>query len=530
MGLSKKELRFRFPPEPNGYIHIGHMRAIHLNFTLGNKYNAPVNLRFDDTNPISESPLFIKAIKYDLKWLGYKWDNEFYTSDYFNQLYKWAKNIIISGNAYVDDQSQEKINLQRKTPFIPGIISPYRNRSISENLDLFLKMKKGYFDEGSCVLRAKIDMNSPNMNLRDPIMYRIIKKPHYRTKNNWCIYPTYDWSHGQSDYIENISHSLCSIEFENHRPLYNWYLNQINNKYIIPKQREFARLNISYSVLSKRKLQYIINKKIVKGWDDPIMPTISGLRRRGYTPESLINFCNIIGISKRDTIIDISLLENILRKELSKTSDRIMAVLNPIKIIITNYPDKVEWLTAKNNPNNLKSYNRKIPFSKILYIEKTDFMEKASENFFRLSIGQEVRLKNAYIIKANNLLKDKKGNISEIYCSYDSNSLSMTSTNKSNNSNRKTKTTLHWVSSLHAIPIQVRTYDKLFTKYNLEKELNFIKYLNINAKKIINICYAEPYIKNYKIGDRFQLQRIGYFCLDIYSSKEQIILNRIINL
>lgn len=529
MGFPKKELRFRFPPEPNGYIHIGHMRAIYLNFTLGKKYNAPVNLRFDDTNPISESPLFIKSIKYDLKWLGYKWDNEFYASDYFNQLYEWAIKIIISGNAYVDDQTQEEINYQRNTPFIPGIISPYRNRSISENLNLFLKMKRGYFNEGSCVLRAKIDMNSSNMNLRDPIMYRIIKKPHYRTKDTWCIYPTYDWTHGQSDYIENISHSLCSIEFENHRPLYNWYLNQIKSKKknIIPKQREFARLNISYSILSKRKLQYIINNNFVKGWNDPLIPTISGLRRRGYTAKSLIKFCETIGISKRDTMIDISLLENILRKELSKSSDRVMAVLNPIKIIITNYPNKIEWLIAKNNPNNLKSYTRKIPFSKILYIEKKDFMEKASENFFRLSIGQEVRLKNAYIIKADNILKDKKGNISEIYCSYDSNSLSGSST-----SNRKIKSTLHWVSCSHAIPIEVRIYDKLFTKYNLEKEkkLNFLKYLNINAKKIINICYSEPYLKNYKIGDIFQLQRIGYFCIDIDSSKEKLILNFIIPL
>lgn len=505
------------------------MRAIYINFTLGKIYNAPVHLRFDDTNPLAESPKYIQAIKYDLKWLGYKWNHEFYASDYFDILYEWAKKLIISGNAYIDNQTQEIINLQRQTPNLPGINSPYRNRSIIENINLFEKMKNGYFDEGSCVLRAKIDMNSPNMNLRDPIMYRIIKQPHYRTKNQWCIYPTYDWTHGQSDYLEKISHSLCSIEFENHRPLYNWFLDKINypTKNILPKQREFARLNISYSILSKRKLQFLLKKNIIKTWNDPVLPTISGLRRRGYTAKSLINFSEHIGISKRDTMIDIAVLENILRKELSQTADRIMAVLNPIKIIITNYPDTIEWLTVKNHPFYSKTQSRKIPFSKILYIEKTDFLEEASNNFFRLTLGQEVRLKHAYIIQANSILKDEYGNISEIYCSYDPKSLSGSDTISSN---RKTKATLHWVSCQHALSIEIKIYDKLFNKYNIEKELNFFKYLNHNAKKTIKLCYAEPYLKNYKIGEQMQLQRLGYFSIDINSSKDNIILNRIISL
>lgn len=529
LGFPRKKLLFRFPPEPNGYLHIGHAKSIYLNFKLAKKYKTSVILRFDDTNPIEEEKKFIDSIKIDICWLGFKWKKETYASNYFYKLYYFAKHIINNGKAYVDDQKKKKIQEQRKNPFEDGIDSPYRNRSIKENIFLFKKMKNGFFYDGDCVLRAKIDMKSPNMNLRDPIMYRIIKKKlHYRTNNKWCIYPTYDWTHGQSDYIENISHSLCSFEFENHKPLYNWYLNNIKKKKLIPKQYEFSRLNLNYNILSKRKLQILVKTKIVNGWDDPRMPTISGLRRRGYTPESINNFIKNIGISKRNNNIDISLLEFSIRKHLNKISSRVMVVFNPILIIIENYPsDKVEWFNAENNPEDIKKTYRKIPFSKYLYIENHDFMEKRKKNFFRLSIGKEVRLKNAYILKANNVYRNLDGNIKRIYCTYDKKSLSKTGTS----SKRKIKSTLHWVSKKFFIKIRINLYKNIFIEKNPDilKNKKFINFINNDSFKT-KIAYAEPSLRTATIKNKFQFQRIGYFCLDKTSNKKNLIFNKTINI
>ncbi|AWU42539.1 glutamine--tRNA ligase [Blattabacterium punctulatus] len=507
-GFSIENIKFRFPPEPNGYLHIGHVKAIYLNFELGKKYNAPVNLRFDDTNPIEEKIKFIDSIKKDIKFLGFEWDQEYYSSNYFQQLYEWAIKLIKNNKAYVDDLPKNIIQFQRKTPFESGINSNYRNRSINENLYLFEKMKKGFFEEKTCVLRAKIDMNSSNMNMRDPIMYRILKKTHHRTKNKWCIYPTYDWTHGLCDYIEQISHSLCSLEFENRRPLYNWYLDQIVEKNKIrPKQIEFSRLNLSYSITSKRKIQFLINKKIIKSWEDPRIFTISGLRNRGYTAIAIKNFIQKIGISKRNNLIDISLLEFKIREHLNKISTRVMVVLNPIKLIIDNYSSKkIEWVNAENNPENPKFGYRKIPFSKYLYIEKDDFLEKKRKKFFRLSIGCEVRLKNAYIIKANSIIKNFNGEIIEIHCTYDPTSKS--GGDKKIQKKRKIKSTLHWVSIKHSIPINIYIYNSLFLKKKIDK--NFNKYINPKSIDKI-IAYAEPFLHNAKKGDHFQFQRIGYF-------------------
>jgi glutaminyl-tRNA synthetase len=498
------KLRFRFPPEPNGYLHLGHAKAICLNFGLSKKYNAPINLRFDDTNPNKEEKIFIESIKKDIIWMGFKWNKESYASNYFNKLYLLAKKFIQIGKAYVDEQSQYIINLQRKNPFEPGIESPYRNQSISINLAKFEMMKKGKFKEGSCVLRAKINMNSPNMNLRDPIMYRIINTPHYKTVNKWYIYPTYDWAHGQIDYLEKISHSLCSIEFENHRPLYNWYIHKITDKKVRPKQYEFSRLNLTYTITSKRKLQKIIETKIVDGWDDPRMPTISGFKRRGYIPEAIHKFCNNIGITKRDNIIDISIIEGIIRELLNKTVPRIMVVINPLQIIIVNYPsNKIEWVEAikKTTEYDIRS----IPFSKIIFIESEDFREKSSIDFFRLTIGGEIRLKNAYILKCTGYRKNKVGKIIELYCQYDRNKSSL----------RKIKCTLHWISIKHAKKIEIRFFDRLFIIPEPNKKSNFLDYINHNSISIIS-GYAEPYIKHAKSGDRFQFQRIGYFYCDNY--------------
>ncbi|AER40731.1 glutaminyl-tRNA synthetase [Blattabacterium sp. (Mastotermes darwiniensis) str. MADAR] len=498
---------------------------MYLNFELGKKYKAPVILRFDDTNPIGEENKFIESIKKDIRFFGFEWSQEGYASDYFQKLYEWAIKLIKINKAYVDDQPKNIIQLQRKNPFEYGIHSDYRNRSIQKNLDLFEKMKNGFFEEKSCVLRAKINMNSSNMNMRDPIMYRILKKKHHRTKNQWCIYPTYDWTHGLCDYIEQISHSLCSLEFENRRPLYNWYLDQICEKNKIrPKQIEFSRLNLSHSITSKRKIQYLIEKKIIQSWEDPRLFTIAGLRCRGYTAIAIKNFIQEIGITKRNNIIDTSLLEFRIREHLNKISPRVMVVLDPIKLIIDNYSSNyTEWVNAENNPENPKFGCRKIPFSKFLYIEKNDFLEKKRKKFFRLSIGQEVRLKNAYIIKANSIVKDSNEKIIEIHCSYDPTSKSgkKVKTEKKG----RIKSTLHWVSIKHSIPIQIHLYSPLFLKRDTNK--NFKKY--INPKSIEKImAYAEPSIRNAKKGDHFQFQRIGYFYADNYN--DQLVFHKTVSI
>ena len=520
-GMSKNKLRFRFPPEPNGYLHIGHTKAIGISFGLGEYYNAPVNLRFDDTNPAKEEQEYVDAIKKDVAWLGYKWDKVLFSSDYFQQLYDWAVILIKEGKAYVDSQSSEAMAEQKGTPTQPGVDGPFRNRSIEENLALFEGMKAGEFDEGEHILRAKIDMQHTNMLMRDPIMYRILKKHHHRTANDWCIYPMYDWTHGESDYIEQISHSLCSLEFKPHRELYDWFLDQIvdTNK-LRPKQREFARLNLSYTIMSKRKLLKLVEDGIVNGWDDPRMPTISGLRRRGYTPTSLRKFVETVGVAKRDNVIDVSLLEFCIREDLNKTAPRVMAVLNPVKLVITNYPeDKVEWMDAENNPEDESAGFRKVPFSRELYIEREDFKEEASNKFFRLKTGGEVRLKNAYIIKAESVKKDAEGNITEIRCTY------------SEDTSKKVKGTLHWVSIKHALKAEVREYDRLFNDEapDSHQDKDFMEFLNPNSLKIIE-AYVEPSLKEANIGDRFQFQRLGYFNMDDDSTSDSLVFNKTVGL
>uniref|UniRef100_UPI0039A57F14 glutamine--tRNA ligase/YqeY domain fusion protein n=1 Tax=Ornithobacterium rhinotracheale TaxID=28251 RepID=UPI0039A57F14 len=514
-GLPKNELRFRFPPEPNGYLHIGHAKAICLNFGLGEKYNAPVNLRFDDTNPEAEEQEFVDSIQKDVEWLGFKWDKICFTSDYFEQLYDWAIEMIKQGKAYVDDQSSEQIVAQRKTPFEAGEESPYRNRSVEENLRLFEEMKNGEVPDGSRVLRAKIDMASPNMNMRDPVMYRMLNRPHHRTGDKWKIYPMYDWAHGESDYIERISHSLCSLEFENHRPLYDWYVDQVHEDGTLkPKQREFARGNVSYMITSKRKLKKLVEEKYVSGWEDPRMPTISGLRRRGFTPNSLKTFWEKAGIAKRDNVIDVSLLEHAVREELNATAPRVFAVLDPVKLVIENYPEgRVENLKVENNPEDEAAGFREVPFTRELYIEREDFMEDASKKFFRLSIGKEVRLKGAYIIKGTRVEKDADGNITTIYATYDKDSKSGSGTEASM---RRVKGTLHWVSAEQNLPIEVRLYDRLFSVEapDADKEVDFLEHLNPDSLKVIQ-AYAEPSLKDATPEDRFQFQRLGYFVADM---------------
>lgn len=528
-GLSKDKLRFRFPPEPNGYLHVGHASAICLNFSLGLKYNAPVNLRFDDTNPAKEEQEYVDAIKKDVEWLGFKWAEERYASDYFQELYDWAVQFIKNGKAYIDSQSSEDMAKQKGTPSQPGTDSPYRNRSVQENLDLFERMKNGEFPEGTHVLRAKIDMASSNMLMRDPIMYRILHKHHHRTGDNWKIYPMYDWAHGESDYIEQISHSLCTLEFLMHRELYDWFLDQIYDKTKVrPKQREFARRNLSHTVVSKRKLLQLVQEGHVKGWDDPRMSTISGMRRRGYTPGSIRNFADTIGIAKRANLIDVSLLEFCVREDLNKTAPRVMAVLDPVKLVITNYPEgKEEWLEAENNPEDESAGFREVPFSRELYIEREDFMENANSKYFRLTLGKEVRLKNAYIIKGESVIKDGAGNITEIHCTYDEESRSGSGTEASM---RKIKGTIHWVSIQHAIPAEVRIYDRLFTHEapDADKDIDFKEYINPKSLEIIT-GYLEPGLKEVKPGDRFQFQRLGYFCVDKDSS-EKIVFNKTVGL
>ena len=529
-GLDKSKLRFRFPPEPNGYLHVGHTKAICINFGLGEKYGAPVNLRFDDTNPEKEEQEFVDAIKEDIKWLGFTYDQELYASDYFQQLYDWAVEMIKQGKAYVDEQPSEVITEQRKNPTEPGIESPFRNRPIEESLDLFERMKNGEFEEGTMSLRAKIDMTSPNMNMRDPVMYRILKRPHHRTGEKWKIYPMYDWAHGESDYLEQISHSLCSLEFENHRPLYDWYLDQVyEDGKVRNKQREFARMNVTYMVTSKRKLQRLVAEGVVTGWDDPRMPTISGMRRLGYTPKAIREFIDRVGVAKRENLINIQLLEFCVREDLNKVSTRVMSVVNPVKLIIENYPeDKEEWLETENNPEDENAGTREVPFSRELYIEREDFMEEAPKKFFRLTIGGEVRLKSAYIIKANRVEKDENGEITTIYATYDEESKSGSGTEASM---RKVKGTLHWVSAKNALPIEVRIYDRLFTheQPDAEKETDFMEFVNKDSLKKVQ-GFAEPSLKNAKVGDHYQFQRIGYFTPDKDSTAEQLIFNRTVTL
>lgn len=529
-GLSQEKLHFRFPPEPNGYLHIGHASSICLNFGLGLKYNAPVNLRFDDTNPSKEEQEFVDAIKNDVSWLGYEWANEVYASDYFQQLYEWTIQMIKSDKAYVDSQTSEEIAIQKGTPTAPGTNSPYRNRTVEENLELFEQMKNGEFEEGTHILRAKIDMAHKNMLMRDPIMYRIINKEHHRTKNQWHIYPMYDWAHGESDYLESISHSFCTLEFLPHRELYDWFLDQIvENDKIRPKQREFARRNLSHTVVSKRKLARLVSEGHVTGWDDPRMSTISGLRRRGYTPASIRNYADTIGIAKRENLIDVSLLEFCIREDLNKVAPRVMAVLDPVKLIITNYPQgQEEWLDAENNPEEEIMTYRKVPFSKELYIEREDFKEEANSKFFRLTLGKEVRLKNAYIIKGESVIKDEQGNITEIHVTYDPESRSGSGTEASK---RKVKGTIHWVSIPHAIEAEIRIYDRLFTDENPDgnKEVDFLEFVNPASLEIVK-GYLEPSLKNSQEGDKFQFQRLGYFCVDKDSREGALIFNKTVGL
>ncbi len=528
-GMSRTNLRFRFPPEPNGYLHIGHTKALGISFGMGLRYNAPVNLRFDDTNPAKEEQEYVDAIKQDVAWLGYQWDKECYSSDYFQQLYDWAVQLIQQGKAYVDSQTSEAMAEQKGTTTSPGQNSPYRDRSVAENLALFEQMKAGAFNEGSYVLRAKIDMTDPNMLMRDPLMYRILKKEHHRTGDQWCIYPMYDWTHGESDYIEQISHSLCSLEFKPHRALYEWFLEQIydDNK-IKPKQREFARLNLSYTIMSKRKLLRLVEEGIVTGWNDPRMPTISGLRRRGYTPESLRKFVATVGVAKRENIIDVSLLEFCIREDLNKKAPRIMAVLDPVILTITNYPDSEEWLDAENNPEDVNAGMRKVPFSKQLYIEREDFKEEAGSKYFRLTLGKEVRLKNAYIIKGERVIKDADGKIIEIECSYDVDSKSGSG---SEASKRNVKGTIHWVSIPHAIPVEVRVYDRLFNHESPDgdKDKDFMDYINPKSLQTVT-AYIEPSIQEAKPLDQFQFQRLGYFNIDPDSTASKIVCNKTVGL
>ena len=530
-GFSSSKLKFRFPPEPNGFLHIGHVKAICINFSLAKRHNAPIVLRFDDTNPEKEEKKYIDAIKQDISWLGFEWDEERYASDYFGKLFNWALELIKDGKAYIDSQSSEKIAEQKGTPTSPGSNSPNRNRTVEENLDLFGKMKEGVFDEGTHVLRAKIDMNSPNMLMRDPVIYRVLKKSHPRTNNDWVIYPMYDWAHGESDYIEQVSHSLCTLEFEPHRELYNWFLDQVveANK-IRPKQREFARLNLSHTITSKRKLMFLVEQGHVMGWDDPRMPTVSGLQRRGYPPSALVSFVKTAGVAKRENVIEASLLEFCAREELNKSSKRAMVVLDPLKITITNYPeDQTELISSENNPEDPETDFREIPFSREILIEREDFKPEANRKFFRLKLGKEVRLKSAYIICANEVVYGDNEEIIEVKCSYDPLSKSGSGTKESQ---RKVKGTLHWVSKNQAIPVEVREYDRLFlhpspSAAKTDEEL--AQMLNPNSKKITK-AFAEPSLKSSKSGDRFQFQRKGYFVVDKDTSPNNIVFNKTVGL
>ena len=521
----------RFPPEPNGFLHIGHAKSICLNFGLAKEFGGRCHLRFGDTNPLKEDELYVKSIKEDVKWLGFDWGEHLYfASDYFERLFEFAVKLIKKQKAYVCDLSPEEIKKYRGTLTEPGKESPYRNRSVEENLDLFYRMRAGEFEEGSRVLRAKIDMSSPNINMRDPVIYRIIKASHHRTKDRWCIYPTYDFAHCLSDAIEGITHSLCSQEFEDHRPLYDWFINELIEKEPKPKQIEFARLNLSYTVLSKRKLIQLVEGGYVKGWDDPRMPTLAGLRRRGYTPRSIRRFCELIGVGKSESMVDIEILEYAVREDLNKRAERRMAVLDPVKVIITNYPeDKEEFLEAINNPEDPSAGTRQIPFCREIYIERDDFMEDPPKKFFRLAPGREVRLRYAYFIKCVDVKKDDEGNIVEIFCTYDPET-------KGGNApdGRKVKATIHWVSARHSVNAEVRMYDRLFIKPDPtegeKKGIDFKTYINAESLKILKDCKLEPSLKKVGVGEKFQFERKGYFCVDPDSSDDALVFNLIVPL
>ncbi len=518
----------RFPPEPNGYLHIGHAKSICLNFGIAAQFNGRCHLRFDDTNPEKEEQEYVNSIIGDVRWLGWDWgEHLYYGSDYFFQMYEYAIQMIKKGKAYVCDLNAEQTRLYRGTLTQPGKDSPYRNRSVEENLDLFERMKNGEFPDGSRTLRAKIDMAHVNMNMRDPVMYRILHSTHHRSGDKWCIYPMYDWAHGFEDSIETVTHSICTLEFENHRPLYDWFLDQVEAYH--PQQIEFARLNLTYTVMSKRKLLQLVQEKLVSGWDDPRMPTISGLRRRGYSPAAIREFCRVIGVNKFNSTVDFALLEHCLREDLNKNSARVMAVLKPLKVVIDNYPDgQVEELDAVNNPENPNAGTRKVPFSKELYIEQEDFMENPPKKFFRLSPGKEVRLRYAYFITCNEVVKDNAGNVIELHCTYDPATKGGDAPD-----GRKVKSTLHWVSAAKAIKAEVRLYDHLFTKENpdeVEEGKKFTDNLNPNSLEILPECFVEPALLDAKPLDRFQFERLGYFCVDKDSSKEKLIFNRTVGL
>lgn len=522
-GKNDKRVHTRFPPEPNGYLHIGHAKSICLNFGLAKQYGGKTNLRFDDTNPTKEDVEYVDSIKEDVRWLGFDWeDREFYASDYFETLFEYAVKLIKKGKAYVCELNAEEMSTQRGTVTKPGTESPFRNRSVEENLDLFMRMRNGEFAEGTHTLRAKIDMSSPNMLLRDPVMYRILHAEHHRTGNQWCIYPTYDYAHGQSDSIEGITHSICTLEFEVHRPLYDWFIREL--EIFAPQQIEFARLNLTYTVMSKRKLLQLVQEKIVNGWDDPRMPTICGLRRRGFTPESIRNFAEIIGVAKRDNVIDVSLLEHCLREDLNKRAQRVMAVLRPLKVVITNYPEgQVEELDAINNPEDESMGKRKVPFSKVLYIEQDDFMENPPKKFFRLAPGAEVRLRYAYFVRCTEVIKNDSGEITELHCTYDP------ATRGGNAPDgRKVQGTIHWVSAEKGIPAEIRIFDRLFTKENpeeTEEGKDFKDNLNPASLETLT-AFCEPFLRSAKAGDKFQFERIGYFCADYDTTASEKVFNR----
>ena len=529
-GKNGGRVHTRFPPEPNGYLHIGHATSICLNFGLATEYQGKCNLRFDDTNPSKEDVEYIDSIQQDIQWLGFQWEGEpHFASDYFQQLYDWAEKLILEGKAYVDDQPAEVISAQRMTPTEPGVNSPYRDRTPEENLDLFRRMKNGEFQAGEKVLRAKIDMASSNMLMRDPIMYRIMHVAHHRTGDKWCIYPMYDFTHGQSDYLEGITHSICTLEFEVHRPLYNWFLDQLIDTEYRPRQIEFARRNLSYTVMSKRRLLELVQKGIVAGWDDPRMPTITGLRRAGYTPESIRNFAEKVGVARREIVVDMALLEFCVREHLNKIAPRVMAVLDPVRVVIDNYPEgQTETVEIENNPEDETAGTRMVPFSRELYIERDDFMENAPKKFFRMTLGNEVRLKGAYIVKCESVEKYAEGNITTIHCTYDADTRSGTGSA----SNRKVKGTLHWVSAPDAIEAEVRLYDRLFKDPDPagHKDVDFKEFLNENSLKVLTVCKLEPSLKEAKEGDRFQFQRLGYFCVDKDSKPGALVFNRTVGL
>ncbi|WP_372934561.1 glutamine--tRNA ligase/YqeY domain fusion protein [Mariniphaga sediminis] len=528
-GKNNGRVHTRFPPEPNGYLHIGHAKSICLNFGIAEKFGGKCNLRFDDTNPAKEETEYVESIQKDVRWLGFDWEDRlFYASDYFDKLHGFAIELIKQGKAYVDDQDAETISQQKGTPTRPGFESQFRNRTPEENLDLFNRMTAGEFEEGSHVLRAKIDMASPNMHMRDPILYRIMKAHHHRTGDKWCVYPMYDFAHGQSDYWEGITHSICTLEFEVHRPLYNWFIDQLKDSDYRPRQIEFARLNLTYTIMSKRKLLELVKEKYVNGWDDPRMPTISGLRRRGYTPESIRNFSDRIGVTKVDGMIDVSLLEYSVREHLNKVAQRVMGVLNPLKVVITNYPEgQEEELEAINNPEDESMGTRKVPFSRELYIERDDFMENPPRKFFRLAPGREVRLRYAYFVTCNDVIKNENGEITELHCTYDPAS-------KGGNSpdGRKVKATLHWVSATHAVKAEVRLYDRLFNDEDPagHKDVDFKDFLNPDSLKVLPECFIEPFVKNAQPLDHFQFERLGYFNLDYDSTVNKHVFNRTVPL